>query len=371
MQGNSLKLDMSIRKGTLTRRARKGRRIVTVSNLAILGKAIASVSGLPNCIAHLRCVMVVQSRIQYLQCLAAAGHSVHVNFCSTEVGKSKVKIIVGPHAGVTSLASRSFIRAALLAVVSSIDGNVVVDRGHRHSDGTSITCIWISPVPGPASPVVEAPRTSSIRSSVTTSGATSSSQGTSAGLAIKLSMAAPATSLAASSVVMCRAAAPSSTSPVSVSAAAAADESKISMSEASQISVQASQVSEPSLLCGSWQPILVRECSILSTAVDAAVADGCIILVVLDHQGNETQFKVERANPLRKLMDAYCSRSHLQPSDVRWTIYEEPLIPEDAAEELGLTDNDVIVVARAPKRKNQNGWLPDLKATSSLLGACV
>merc|ERR1712151_1056126 len=45
---------------------------------------------------------------------------------------------------------------------------------------------------------------------------------------------------------------------------------------------------------------------------------GHIQLKVKDQQGSEVQFKIKKSTPLRKLMDAYCSRLGLQASQVRF-----------------------------------------------------
>merc|ERR1712107_802051 len=45
-----------------------------------------------------------------------------------------------------------------------------------------------------------------------------------------------------------------------------------------------------------------------------------IQLKVKDQQGSEVQFKIKKSTPLRKLMDAYCSRLGLQASQVRFMV---------------------------------------------------
>merc|ERR1712139_152257 len=66
---------------------------------------------------------------------------------------------------------------------------------------------------------------------------------------------------------------------------------------------------------------------------------------VKDQQGSEVQFKIKKSTPLRKLMDAYCSRLGLQSSQVRFMVDGERIGPEDTAEKLGLEDEDLIDVA--------------------------
>jgi len=82
---------------------------------------------------------------------------------------------------------------------------------------------------------------------------------------------------------------------------------------------------------------------------DAAAADTAapahIQLKVKDQQGSEVQFKIKKSTPLRKLMDAYCSRLGLQASQVRFMVDGERISPDDTADKLGLEDEDLIDVA--------------------------
>jgi len=63
-----------------------------------------------------------------------------------------------------------------------------------------------------------------------------------------------------------------------------------------------------------------------------------IQLKVKDQQGSEVQFKIKKSTPLRKLMDAYCSRLGLQASQVRFMVDGERIAPDDTAEKLGLEE---------------------------------
>merc|ERR1711972_1211789 len=81
------------------------------------------------------------------------------------------------------------------------------------------------------------------------------------------------------------------------------------------------------------------------TMGDAAAAGAHIQLKVKDQQGSEVQFKIKKSTPLRKLMDAYCSRLGLQSSQVRFMVDGERIAPDDTAEKLGLEDEDLIDVA--------------------------
>merc|ERR1711935_1327601 len=77
---------------------------------------------------------------------------------------------------------------------------------------------------------------------------------------------------------------------------------------------------------------------------------------VKDQQGSEVQFKIKKTTPLRKLMDAYCSRLGLQASQVRFMVDGERIGPDDSAEKLGLEDEDLIDVAM-----EQTGGAPAMK----------
>ena len=59
------------------------------------------------------------------------------------------------------------------------------------------------------------------------------------------------------------------------------------------------------------------------------------------------QFKTKKSTPLRKLMDAYCSRLGVQSSQVQFIVNlsGERIGPEGSAEKLGLEDEDLIDVA--------------------------
>merc|ERR1712190_251494 len=66
---------------------------------------------------------------------------------------------------------------------------------------------------------------------------------------------------------------------------------------------------------------------------------------VKDQQGSEVQFKIKKSTPLRKLMDAYCSRLGLTAAQVRFMVDGERISADDTAEKLGLEDEDLIDVA--------------------------
>ena len=69
-----------------------------------------------------------------------------------------------------------------------------------------------------------------------------------------------------------------------------------------------------------------------------------IRLIVIDQQNTEVQFLVWKDTPLRKLMDAYCSRFGLQRSRARFTTNGAQIGAKDTAEKLGLKDQGLIGV---------------------------
>merc|ERR1712110_1083969 len=96
----------------------------------------------------------------------------------------------------------------------------------------------------------------------------------------------------------------------------------------------------------SCPPRILR---LLLSSLLAAMADDAaaahIQLEVKDQQGSEVQFKIKKSTPLRKLMDAYCSRLGLTASQVRFMVDGERISADDTAEKLGLGDEDLIDVA--------------------------
>ena len=69
------------------------------------------------------------------------------------------------------------------------------------------------------------------------------------------------------------------------------------------------------------------------------------LLIIKDQLDREVQFKIQKSTPLRKLMDAYCSRFGLQVPQVRFMVDGARVFPEDTAEQLGLESEDHIDVA--------------------------
>ena len=85
--------------------------------------------------------------------------------------------------------------------------------------------------------------------------------------------------------------------------------------------------------------------SLSSSSYAEGAAAAHIQLKVKDQQGSEVQFKIKKTTPLRKLMDAYCSRLGLQASRVRFMVDGGCIGPDDSAEKLRLEDEDLIDVA--------------------------
>jgi len=73
----------------------------------------------------------------------------------------------------------------------------------------------------------------------------------------------------------------------------------------------------------------------------AATADH-ISLKVVDQEGNEVYFKIKRSTPLRKLMDAYCSRQAKSQDSIRFLYDGQRVLPDSTPEEMDMEDNDII-----------------------------
>merc|ERR1712028_283267 len=93
-------------------------------------------------------------------------------------------------------------------------------------------------------------------------------------------------------------------------------------------------------LCLDW-----NQCRTMADAAAAGDAPAHIQLKVKDQQGSEVQFKIKKSTPLRKPMDAYCSRLGLTAAQVRFMVDGERISADDTAEKLGLEDEDLIDVA--------------------------
>ncbi|KAI9331478.1 Senp1 covalent complex with sumo-2, partial [Obelidium mucronatum] len=67
-----------------------------------------------------------------------------------------------------------------------------------------------------------------------------------------------------------------------------------------------------------------------------------INLKVLGSDGNEIAFKIKRTTPLSKLMDAYSSKTGVDPRSVRFMLDGNRLNPTDTPDSLEMEDGDQI-----------------------------
>jgi len=82
--------------------------------------------------------------LQFLKEMVSAGHQLHIAISySTQSLKNKVKIHVGSQANAVPAVNRPLFLHSLDVLLHEMLTSVVVDRGHRHSDGHSVTCFWI------------------------------------------------------------------------------------------------------------------------------------------------------------------------------------------------------------------------------------
>lgn len=74
----------------------------------------------------------------------------------------------------------------------------------------------------------------------------------------------------------------------------------------------------------------------------AAAKKQDVQLMVKCVQGGTVKFKIKTTMPLRKLMDAFCSRKSLERSQVRFSVGGGEIQQDDTANKLGLSDDSVI-----------------------------
>ncbi|BAM79244.1 ubiquitin-like protein Smt3 [Cyanidioschyzon merolae strain 10D] len=67
-----------------------------------------------------------------------------------------------------------------------------------------------------------------------------------------------------------------------------------------------------------------------------------INLRVRDADGNEVQFRIKKHTPLRKLMDAYCTRKGVDLHSYRFLFDGNRINEDDTPEKLGMEDMDSI-----------------------------
>ena len=81
--------------------------------------------------------MVVNARLEYLRSRAIAGDAVSLSILpNVTTGKVKVKVLVRPAPAGSSALCRSMAEVTLSFLQTFIGTFSVMDRGHRHSDGT-------------------------------------------------------------------------------------------------------------------------------------------------------------------------------------------------------------------------------------------
>uniref|UniRef100_A0A7S1R119 Ubiquitin-like domain-containing protein n=1 Tax=Neobodo designis TaxID=312471 RepID=A0A7S1R119_NEODS len=67
-----------------------------------------------------------------------------------------------------------------------------------------------------------------------------------------------------------------------------------------------------------------------------------VSLKVVNADGAEVFFKIKRATPLRKLMDAYCKKQGIARTSVRFLYDGAPIDEHKTPDELEMEDDDVI-----------------------------
>ena len=88
--------------------------------------------------------MVVAARVQYLLQCAAAGRAVSLHFSpGSEKFAQKIRVVVGPVAAGSGCAPSPCVQSALRILVAAAEDMVVVDRGHRYSNGHSECSFYI------------------------------------------------------------------------------------------------------------------------------------------------------------------------------------------------------------------------------------
>ncbi|CAK0821258.1 unnamed protein product [Prorocentrum cordatum] len=92
--------------------------------------------------------MVVHARLRWLRDQVVAGAAAHLTFGAAAIeGRGKVKVVLDPARPRTSPTARAVLLSALTALEEQAGNAVVVDRGHRFSDGRTEVCFWLSARP--------------------------------------------------------------------------------------------------------------------------------------------------------------------------------------------------------------------------------
>ncbi|CAK0880823.1 unnamed protein product [Prorocentrum cordatum] len=88
--------------------------------------------------------MVVHARLRWLRDQVVAGAAAHLTFGAAAIeGRGKVKVVLDPARPRTSPTARAVLLSALTALEEQAGNAVVVDRGHRFSDGRTEVCFWL------------------------------------------------------------------------------------------------------------------------------------------------------------------------------------------------------------------------------------
>ena len=96
--------------------------------------------------AHLRLgTMVVDDRLDFVRRKILQGFAVRFGFSHTGMtDKNQITILVGIEPEIVPALSRGAMLHSLAAATAIVQAGCAVDRGHRHSDGTSNIGIWVS-----------------------------------------------------------------------------------------------------------------------------------------------------------------------------------------------------------------------------------
>ncbi|CAK0840291.1 unnamed protein product [Prorocentrum cordatum] len=88
--------------------------------------------------------MVVHARLRWLRDQVVAGVAAHLTFGAAAIeGRGKVKVVLDPARPRTSPTARAVLLSALTSLEEQAGNAVVVDRGHRFSDGRTEVCFWL------------------------------------------------------------------------------------------------------------------------------------------------------------------------------------------------------------------------------------
>ena len=291
----------------------------------------------------MRFVMVVGARLAYIRSKVEDGHQMHIAWSfSAASNLDKVKFIICRVSHVVPKTSQFATLRILDTVVSLAANAVTMDRGHKHSDGCCEVCLWMTPLVSSVSFGRESaasefdralePRGSDVDPHVSTPLAPP-----------QLIVAAVASTFGSRAIA----------SPF-----ATAEDDPHALEDSAWLNVQASN-RVASTSCPMATTSCPLACPPASTAMPAPappiiVESTSVLLIVIDERNEETVFKIGKTAPLSKLMDAYCARRGLRRSQVDFRDADDRIKPHSTADELGMIDNDPIVVVflqEPPKRQ--------------------